>query len=259
MNTLSHVRPFSHPRKATTAWIFIYSWDILISPHQITENRNTFLGQICVFMYPISNCGWRLATNNIFYTLCIAPAKTSTASLESNHKFMYIKLITMRTFRCNKKFFLKFISAQFVTLCFIEKEKNAFILVTRKLFDFFDPAIRGLLFLFSFFLCPPHLKFDVVQPTSRNHERGNTKRFKQTTSEREYYLWLVIHVRAFFFPHVYRFYFYFLRVKTEKNVCITLSDCSEILFPSFTLFFFLLSTADDWWILIEFHLHLHTF
>lgn len=59
-------------------------------------------------VYPISNCGEWFATN-IFFTLPsmlvvhfawrAEPTKTSTASFESNHKFMYIKLITMRTCR----------------------------------------------------------------------------------------------------------------------------------------------------------------
>lgn len=47
---------------------------------------------------PISNCGG-MAGNKHFYAHCtraLPSTKTSTASFESNHKFMYIKLITIQ-------------------------------------------------------------------------------------------------------------------------------------------------------------------
>lgn len=94
-----------------------YSFTVGVSPAN-SESVATF-EVVCIFcgcvsiathrdVYPISNCGEWFATN-IFFTLPsmlvvhfawrAEPTKTSTASFESNHKFMYIKLITMRTCR----------------------------------------------------------------------------------------------------------------------------------------------------------------
>lgn len=127
-------------RGAVTAWIFIYSW--IHGEHRFCTTFE--VSRMCKCMYPMSNCA-RLATNNFLLVVLCVPTKTSTASFESNHKFMYIKLITMRTchgrknFRWTRKMPLTIFSAVFVKpqICSnIFSPAAGECLCCRKLFDF---------------------------------------------------------------------------------------------------------------------------